>query len=324
MAGGSGLPWFITKRTIYMVIQLLIILTLIFLLFEALPLKPMDRLRLNPQIKPTQIEYVEHLYGYDKSPSERYFLYMRNMLTFNFGFSFQNLVPVWDLVAERLPRTLLLVGGSTIIAYGIGIVIGALIAWRRGGIGDRSTVVTSLFFYNMPTFWLGLILIYVFAFTYKLFPLSGFHDPNSQYPYWLDVLWHTALPLIVLTIVSLGGTILLARTGMLDVMGENYITTAYAKGLKERTVLYKHAARNAMLPVVSSFILSFVFSVGGAIITESVFSYEGIGLLFIRSLTQLDYPVCMATTYIISMLVVVGNFVGDLIYAWLDPRVRLQ
>lgn len=324
MAGGSGLSWYVSKRTVYMVIQLLIILTLIFFLFEALPLKPMDLLRMNPQIRPAQIEYVTHLYGYDKPVGERYFLYMRNMLTFNFGLSFQYLKPVWDLIGERLPRTLLLVGGSTVIAYAIGIVVGAIIAWRRGGVSDKSTVVVSLFFYNMPTFWLGLILIYVFAFTYPIFPLGGFHDPASPYPYWLDVLWHTALPMVVLTLISLGGTILLARTGMLDVMGENYITTAYAKGLKERTVLYKHAARNAMLPVISSFILSLVFSVGGAIITESVFSYEGLGLLFIRSLSQLDYPVCMATTYFISLLVVVCNFIGDLLYAWLDPRVRLQ
>jgi peptide/nickel transport system permease protein len=314
---------YLIKRVIYTVIIILIILTLIFILFEALPLKPMDLLRLNPQIKQSQIDSLTRQYGYDKSPLERYFIYMGNSLKFDLGLSFQYQVPVSDLISERLPRTLLLVGGSTIIAYAIGILVGAVMAWRRGGAGDASTVVTSLLFYNMPSFWLGLIFIYAFAFRLNWFPLAGFQDPESGLPYAVDILWHAALPMMVLTLISLAGTILLMRTSMLDVMNEPYMLTAVAKGLSPRKVLFKHGVRNAMLPVMTAFILSMAFSIGGAVITESVFSYQGLGQLFLVGLRQLDYPVAMGTTYVLSLIIVLSNFFADVIYGYLDPRVRL-
>lgn len=319
----ASLSRYLIKRAVYTVIILFIILTLIFALFESLPLKPEERLKTNPLVRPEQIESQRHLYGYDKPVQERYFLFMKNMITLDLGISFQTLQPVKDTIMERLPRTLLLVGGATLITYAIGILAGALMAWRRGGLGDITTVVVSLVFYNMPSFWIGLIFLWAFAFKIPIFPLGGFMDPESNMPYFADILWHAALPMTVLTLLGVAGTILLMRTSMLDVMNEPYMLTAVAKGLKPRTVLFKHGVRNAMLPVMTSFILSIALSVGGAIITEQVFSYQGLGQLFIQSLSQLDHPVAMSITYILSLLIVIANFIADSIYGLLDPRVRI-
>ena len=245
------------------------------------------------------------------------------MLTFDFGLSFSQADEVWDILKERIPRTMLLFGGATVLAYIIGIYLGALIAWRRGGVLDGSSVVISLVFYNMPSFWIGLIFLVVFASELNWFPLTGWYDPTDNLPYLVDILWHVSLPMIVLLLLSLAGTILLMRTAMLDVIGENYMVTAKAIGLPERRVLFKHGARNAMLPVVTSFFIAFVFSIGGAVVLENVVSFPGMGALYIDALFQLDFPVAQATLYIITLMVLLGNFAADLIYGYLDPRVRM-
>lgn len=328
----AGMSRYIIARSIQTFITLLIILTLIFIMFESLPTKPQDLLAINPNITPAQRDSVERLFGFDRPVTERYFIFMKNMLTFDFGISFSSAEPVSDLLKERIPRTLVLFGLSTIFAYIIGIYLGALIAWKRGGVADGTAVIVSLTFYNMPSFWIGLIFLVVFASELDLFPLTGWYDPTDKIPFFevgslgyrfLDIAWHMTLPLVVLLLLQLAGTVLLMRTAMLDIIGENYMVTAKAVGLSERKVLFKHGARNAMLPVVTSFIIAIVFAVGGAIVLENVFSFPGMGALYIRSLLQLDFPVAEATLYIITLMVLLGNFVADLIYGYLDPRVRM-
>jgi len=319
----AGMRRYVVARTIQTFITLIIILTIVFILFESLPAKPQDLLALNPNMKPSQKEYLVHLFGFDKPVGERYLIYMKNMLTFQFGDSFSSAQSVWSQLQERIPRTLLLFGLATVISYIIGIYVGAYIAWKRGGVADGSSVVVSLVFYNMPSFWIGLIFLVIFASQLNLFPLTGWYDQTDNLPYLVDVAWHLTLPLIVLILLELAGTILLMRTAMLDVIGENYMVTAKAIGLPERKVLFKHGSRNAMLPVVTSFIISIVFAVSGAVVLENVFSFPGIGALYIRALNQLDFPVAEATLYIITLFVLIGNFIADLIYGYLDPRVRI-
>lgn len=328
----AGMSRYIIARSIQTIITLLIILTLIFIMFESLPTKPQDLLAINPNILPSQRDAMEQLFGFDRPVTERYLLFMKNMLTFDFGISFSSAESVWSLLEERIPRTMLLFGLSTILAYLIGIYLGALIAWRRGGVMDGGAVVLSLTFYNMPSFWIGLIFLVVFASELQWFPLTGWYDPTDQIPLFevgsigykiVDIAWHLTMPLVVLLLLQLAGTILLMRTAMLDIIGENYMITAKAIGLPERKVLFKHGARNAMLPVVTSFIIAIVFAVGGAVVLENVFSFPGMGALYIRSLLQLDFPVAEATLYIITLMVLIGNFVADLIYGYLDPRVRM-
>lgn len=319
----AGLTRYVIARSIQTFVTLLIILTLIFIMFESLPARPQDLLALDPNLEPSQKDYLTHLFGFDRPVHERYFIYMKNMLTFDFGISFTHAQSVWTLLEERIPRTLLLFGTATILAYGIGILLGALIAWRRGGVLDGGSVVVSLTFYNMPSFWIGLIFLVIFASQLEWFPLTGWYDPTYDLPRWLNILWHMMLPLIVLLLLEVAGTILLMRTAMLDIIGENYMVTAKAIGLPERKVLFKHGARNAMLPVVTSFIISIVFAISGAVVLENVFTFPGMGALYIQSLIQLDFPVAEATLYIITLMVLLGNFVADLIYGYLDPRVRI-
>ncbi|MGB2581807.1 MAG: ABC transporter permease [Thermoplasmata archaeon] len=319
----AGMARYVAMRSIQTFITLLIILTLIFIMFEALPAKPQDLLATTPNMQPSQIQFMVELFGYDRPVLDRYAMYMVNMLTFDFGLSFSQADEVWDILKERIPRTMLLFGGATVLAYIIGIYLGALIAWRRGGVLDGSSVVISLVFYNMPSFWIGLRFLVVFASELNWFPLTGWYDPTDNLPYLVDILWHVSLPMIVLLLLSLAGTILLMRTAMLDVIGENYMVTAKAIGLPERKVLFKHGARNAMLPVVTSFVIAFVFSIGGAVVLENVFSFPGMGALYIDALFQLDFPVAQATLYIITLMVLLGNFAADLIYGYLDPRVRM-
>ncbi len=312
---------YITGKLLQTFITLLIILTLTFWLFEALPARPYDLLTQSPLIKPAQKEYMIHLFGFDKPVGERYFIYMKNMLTFDFGISVAWGVPVSTLLNERIPRTLFLFGLSTIISYGLGILIGAYIAWRRGGVADGASVVTSLIFYNMPSFWIGLIFLFVFSFKLEWFPLTAW---PQRVPYsMLDVAWATFLPMVVLVLLSLAGTILLMRTSMLETIGESYILTAVAKGIPERKVLFKHAARNAMLPVATAFVISLAFAMGGAVVLEQVFSFPGVGFLYIQALNQLDFPTAQATLYILALMVLIGNLIADLIYGLLDPRIRV-
>ena len=319
----AGLSRYVISRSIQTIVTLLIILTLIFIMFESLPARPQDLIALNPNIKPEQKQALIKQFGFDKPVYERYFIYMGNMLTFHFGTSFTHANSVWKILSERIPRTLLLFGLATILAYVIGIYLGALIAWRRGGVLDGSSVIVSLTFYNMPSFWIGLIFLVFFAADLGWFPLTGWFDP-TQGPTntYLNILWHMTLPLVVLLLLELAGTVLLMRTAMLDIIGENYMVTAKAIGYSQRTVLFKHGARNAMLPVVTSFILSIVFAVSGAVVLENVFSFPGVGQLYIASLTQLDFPTAEATIFIITLMVLLGNFLADLLYGYLDPRVR--
>lgn len=312
---------YIAGRILQTFITLIIILTITFILFEMLPARPYDLLSQNPLIKPAQKEAMIELFGFDKPVFERYLLFMKNMLTFDFGISYSKAVPVNDLLAERIPRTLFLFGLSVILSYVLGILVGAFIAWRRGGVADGSAVITSLVFYNMPSFWIGLIFLFIFAFTLGWFPLTAW---PQYYPFrWWEVMHHTFLPLITLILLSLAGTILLMRTSMLEVIGENYILTAVAKGIPERSVLFKHAARNATLPVATAFVISLAFAMGGAVVLEQVFSFPGVGLLYIQALGQLDFPTAQATLYILALMVLIGNLIADIVYGFLDPRIRV-
>ncbi len=266
-----------------------------------------------------------------RSILEQFASYFMNMISFNFGRSFLTGMPIVDEISVRIGPTLLLFGTALIFDYLIGILVGAVIAWRRGSKLEIGVIVTTLFFYAMPVFWLGLVLLWVFAVNLNAFPLAGMGGYNPDDPsrslegldYVKDVVWHMAMPLTALVMIGMAGSILLMRSNMLEVMGEDYVTTAKAKGLTERAVIYKHAARNALLPVVTSIAISIGFIISGGVLTETVFSWPGMGSYLVgRTLAQ-DFPAVQGAFFILAIMTIVSNMFADILYAYLDPRVRL-
>jgi len=259
---------------------------------------------------------------------KQYVIYMKSMLTLDFGDSFITGQPVWDELKTRVPPTALLFGTATILAYLIGIALGVVLAWRRGTHLELGALVISLVFYSMPLFWFGLIMLWIFSFQYHIFPLGGMMDPPPEGGWkglqeYTNILWHLTLPLLTLTVLSLAGNILLMRNSMLEVMGDDFIVTAKAKGLSERTVMYKHAARNATLPVVTAMALSIGAIISGGVLTETIFSWPGMGKLLVDSTIGQNFPVVQGTFFILAILTILGNILADLLYAYLDPRVQL-
>lgn len=288
------------------------------------------------EYKPVPLRVV---YVIDKPLIERYGNYIKNMFTFNFGYSNIYNKPVVEVLSQAIPRTILWFGIATVLQYLIGIILGSYIAWKRGSIAEGSVIVSSLFFYNMPSFWIGLIFIWVFSFYLGWFPLGGFCSGNTTgpgstcaklgicpgHPLYaiVDIGWHLALPMIVILVLGMAGVTLLMRTTMLETVSEDYIVTAKAKGLPERVVKNRHARRNAMLPIVTSFVIAFSFAIGGAVILEQIFSYQGVGQMYIGALLSQDQFLAGASLFIISTLVVIGNLIADVLYGYLDPRVRV-
>jgi peptide/nickel transport system permease protein len=260
------------------------------------------------------------------------------MFTFKFGDSFTEGRPVSEVIQRAAPRTLFLFVGAVLIEYGLGVSIGRYIAWRRRRFIEGATILPSLFFRNMPSFWIGLILLWLFAFLTGWFPLRGFSDPTWTAAHVtlvaglspddfrfevVDIGMHAVLPMAALVLINASGSILLMQTSMLEVLGEDFILTARAKGLPERIVRRRHAARNAYLPVVTSLTISLAFAIGGAIILERIFSYFGMGYYFLQAIIDHDQFLAGALLFIISVLVIFGNIIADILYGVLDPRVRI-
>ncbi len=334
----AALARYIAKRSIQGIITLFIVTIIVFVLFDAMPGTPIDRFRADPTFDRARLEQLNRSFGINDPYLVRMGKFVYNMFSLDFGDSFLEGRPVSDVIAAAAPRTMFLFGGAVIIEYLIGVVVGTFIAWRRGRASESAVIVSSLFFYNMPSFWIGLILLWLFAFTFSWFPLHGFSDPEATAkavplvaslgpgnPFFqlVDLSYHAALPMLALVLISAAGTILLMQTSMLEVMGEDFILTARAKGLSERTVRRRHAARNAYLPVVTSFTIALAFVIGGAIILEGVFSYFGLGYYFLQAIVNQDQFLAGALLWIIAVLVIFGNIVADILYGVLDPRVRL-
>ena len=278
----------------------------------------------------TQSSTLSHpLVAVPRPVYEEFWFYMTGMLTGNFGTSFTSGRPVIDEMSERIGPTLLLFGTATIISIILGVLGGVMMAWLRGSKLELAAIISSLFFYSIPIFWFGLILLFVFAYTWNAFPLGGYGCVDPQgFPLQgvdcaKDVLWHMALPTLNLIILNIAGYMLLMRNSLMEVLGEDFVTVARAKGLKERTVMYKHAARNAMLPVTTVVALAMASVISGGVLTETIFSWPGMGFYLVqRTLTQ-DFPAVQAAFFILALLTILGNVVADIAYAYLDPRVRL-
>jgi peptide/nickel transport system permease protein len=319
-----GTRKYLFRKLLTAVGTLLFVLTFNFFLFRVVG-NPVDQLVRNQKL--TRAEQQQQLkdYGLDKPPVQQYLYYLKETLTGNLGRSFTTGRPVAEVITENMWPTILLVGIATALSTIFGVLLGIAGAWRRGTRFDTGSMIGAMTFYSAPDFWIGMLLLMVFAAGLGWFPVSGFESYGAGYSGLqkvLDVSRHMVLPVVTLTIGYVAEYSLIMRSSLLDVMNEDYITTARAKGLRDRLVRRRHAVPNALLPVVTIIVLYFAYIVGGAIGVETVFSYPGLGLLTAQAIDQLDYPLLQGVFLLFSFAVIVGNLVADLLYGYLDPRIR--
>ena len=321
-----GLAKYVGRRVLEGLIILFIIMTIIFFLFRATGVSPIDMMAGGARMSVETREALVRQHGLDKPLWTQYFIYIKNLLKGDLGVSLYTLKPVSEIVMEKLPRTLLLFFPATIISYVIGIIVGRRIGWKRGKKIESGVTITALVLGTLPVFWLALLMLYIFSFKLELFPLGGWVNPEvlmegNTGAIILDVLYHMILPVMTLVIIQSGGALLLMRTSMIETLGEDYIFVAKAKGMPEKVVRDKHAARNAMLPIITSFTISVALSVGGNVLVEKIFSWPGLGLEMFNATVSLDYPLAQGCFLIMAALVIVFIILTDVLYAYLDPRI---
>lgn len=313
---------YVIKRTAFAVVTVFVAVTINFVLFRLAPGNAVSNLSRVPHATAETRLALKRQFGLDKSKGEQYVLYLKQLAHGNLGISFANELPVSDNLRAAIWNTVPMVLLGTIFSIVIGTLTGVLAAWRRGTAVESVSVTTALGFYSMPTHWLGLMLVILFAGT---LPTGGMTNEFLVNPSWWthfrDVLSHMALPSLTLGLVLFGEYTLIVRSAMLETLGEDYILTARAKGLKPWTIVRRHALRNAMLPIATLVALSLGYIVAGAILVETVFSWPGIGRAVYDAVLARDYPMLQGAFLVLTFSVVFFNLLADLLYFKLDPRI---
>ncbi|MEI6362308.1 MAG: ABC transporter permease [Actinomycetes bacterium] len=315
-----GLKYLAAKAG-WALLTLWFILSVNFFLFRIMPGDPVALLARSQRLSQEALDRQRQLFGLEEPLPQQYLTYLRETLRGNFGVSILSGQDVLSMVAERIWPTVLLVGIGTLLAAAIGVTLGMRAGWRRGSGLDNGSVLGSLFLYATPEGWLGMMLLILFAGALGWFPAGGYSSSESGAGLG-DVPSHLALPVLTLALGYVGQFFIVMRASMIDTKQQDYVVLARAKGLTDAVVRRRHAAPNALLPSITLIVLSFGFVLGGAIVIETVFSWPGLGLLTYQAIQQLDYPVLQAVFLLSSAAVIVANLLADLVYGFLDPRVR--
>ena len=337
---------YLLKKIGWSVFTILFVLVLNFFLFRVLPGDPARAGVHDPRLKKEAIEALRVRYGLDKpvincftslNPIEfgdcavnpldtQFLIYLRNLTQGELGISYHQNRPVRDILAERLWNTILLIGAGQILSIIIGVIFGVFAAWKARTSIDYGALIVGLVTWSLPTFWLGIILL--FWGSNHGFPIGGKATPGiGSYPFMYqlgDTLKHLVLPTLTYTIVFMGEYMLVMRSSLMDVLSEDYILTAKAKGLSTFQILKDHALKNAMLPIVTIIAINLGFTVAGAIQIEAVFSWPGLGGAIFESVLRRDYPVLQGAFLLIAVTVILANLIADLMYSYLDPRVQTE
>jgi len=334
------------KKLAWSIFTILFVIVLNFFLFRVLPGDPARAGVRDPRLKKEAVEMLRVRFGLDKpvincfeslnpiklgsctvNPLDtQFFIYVRNLLQGELGISYHTNRPVADILAERLWNTVLLIGAGQILSIMIGVVFGVFAAWKARTAIDYSAVITSLMAWSLPTFWLAILLL--FWGSNNGLPLAGKATPGSSalplLQQWADIGIHMILPTLTYTIIYMGEYTLIMRSSLMDVLSEDYILTAKAKGLSTFQILKDHALKNAMLPLVTVIAINLGFTVAGAIQIEAVFSWPGLGLAIFEAVGRRDFPVLQGAFVLIAIAVIFANFLADLTYNYLDPRVQAE
>ena len=316
---------FLMYRIVTSIITFFAVVTLVFFL-SRLTGDPLAELANDPRITPEVLESIKRLFGLDKPVYVQYIDYLKNLFRGELGFSLHYMRPVMDVILERLPYTLALLVPSITISNLLAYRIGTELAWRRGSRLEVTTLTLSIFLRSVPYFWLAIVFLYIFSVKLEWTPLYGAMSPGMSpglnWEFIRDYLWHYVLPFFVLVFRETIAFLFYVRSAMIDVLGEDYIVTARAKGLPDKVIKRSYVARNGILPIVTILGMRYAFLIDGAVLTETVFSYPGTGRLVFESIYNRDFWLLQGVVVILAASVIIVNFIIDLIYAVLDPRVK--
>jgi len=329
---------FIARRILQSIPTLILISALLFFGMQAVPGGPLQAFAFRPGMSQAARLAIVHQWGLDQPVYVQYFHWVQSMLTGNWQFSFFMHRSVREVIQQRLPATLILMLTAFLVQQAIALPAGILAALRRYSFFDQAVTFFSYVGFSMPTFWLGLMILLIFAVFVPIFPVGGVVDVRvtgapfltSDYNLWfvqhpieglLDIAAHIVLPATTIAIVGIAGDSRFMRSSMIDAIHQDYVRTARAKGLSARVVVLKHALRNALLPVVTNIAIELPLLFSGAVVTEAIFSWPGMGQLFFQALEAYDYPLLMGILSVAAVLIVFFNLLADLAYAYIDPRV---
>ncbi|HVA54151.1 MAG TPA: ABC transporter permease [Acidimicrobiales bacterium] len=316
---------YLARKMITLAITLYVTVSFNFLLFHVLPGNPVQLLARSGHFDAAARTQLIKLFGLNHSLLVQYFTYLNDMAHGHLGFSYIYREPVTTVLGSAVGNTVLLVGTATVITVIVGVWFGVVAAARANSLTDASITVTSLSLWSMPDFFTGMILIFIFGVWSHVFPVSGIESPGlttGTFGHVFDIGRHLILPALTLTLVNAAEFSLITRNTLVDVLVEDYIVTARAKGLRRHVIIWRHAVRNALLPVVTATALYVGMILGGAIQVETVFSWPGLGLLTYNAVEQRDYPVLEGSFLLFAIAVIATNFFADLLYQALDARVR--
>ena len=319
---------FIVNRLIFTLFMLLFVITFNFFLFRLMPGDPLTMLSREVKTSPEVRASMERAYGLDKPMPIQYINYVKSMLTLDFGMSFNYRIPVAEVLYPKIMASVILAAWAVPLGIIIGVILGIVAAAFRGKKTDSIITTTSMVIYAIPSFWLAMILLLVFAVRFRIFPVNGMVTPGVSFPtyfsYLKDLAMHLVVPVFAYGLAVFGSYFLIMRSSMLDVFAEDFVLTARAKGLSRRKVITRHVVPNALLPITTIIITSIALMFTGSFSIEILFSWPGVGRMMVEAVTKQDYPLMQAINYLIAVAVVITNLVIDILYGYMDPRVRVE
>jgi peptide/nickel transport system permease protein len=320
---------YVIRRVIQLFFLFIALAIILFVIFRVLPGNPTSMV-LGPAMNPEAVEAQKKLFGLDQPLHIQLLVYLKNLLTGKLGESFQYRTDVIVLLAQKLLNTIILMGAAFIMTLLVGIIGGAYVAWgKRKKLGDIAVSIV-LFFRSSPIFFTGMVLLTIFSYKLQIFPIGRMHTPGFEYDnlfqfyFSLDFLKHLILPAFTMMLYYLGNPFLVMRNSMLEIKGEEFIDLAKAKGISYKEILFKHGVRNSLLPVITMLGIMLAYTLAGQVVLETVFSWPGVGRELVMAVKNHDYPLAQGAFFLIGCLVITGNFIIDLIYAYVDPRIRYK
>jgi peptide/nickel transport system permease protein len=322
-----GLARFAIRKVSAAALTIFVIICVNFIIFRIVPGDPVRMMFRDPRVGAAKIQQMYKEFGLSGTLWDQFVAYLNRLfLHGDLGYSFAKRAPVVEVITDKIPQTLLLILTALVIAVILGTMLGAIAGWKTGTKFDSIIITISLAFYSIPTFIMGIIMLMIFGLILGLFPMSGMATIGADLTGWAyarDVLWHMFLPVGAIVVWYVGEYIIVTRNSMQDVLDQDYILSARAKGIKESAIMRKHALRNAILPVVTITGVNVAFAIGGVIEAETVFNWPGVGRLLFDSVMARDYPVLQGLFTMFAVALVLANLTVDLIYGYIDPRIKV-